>query len=172
MQRIRPVLLSIAAAWALLVLPSSAQTSKSEFGIREEEPRTGSMIKRYIVYGSALPVNKRYHEFTPEEKALLNQFYEKIEPGDEPPFPVDGLRPILEAVQKAQAKLLVQGDLILLVEVAANGEPTQVKAIGAPSPEMVNFAASLLLVTKFKPAICSGQPCKMEFPFRYNFRVE
>jgi hypothetical protein len=46
---------------------------------------------------------------------------------------------------------------------------SEVKAIGSPSPEMTQFAASVLLLTKFKPAICGGQPCKMDYPFRFAF---
>jgi len=37
---------------------------------------------------------------------------------------------------------------------------------------MTKFESSVLLLTKFKPAVCAGKPCKMQFPFRFKFRVE
>jgi hypothetical protein len=166
-------------AAALLVLlaacgatpPTSSQPLKPEYTIRADDPPVGSRIKRVEVSGSALPINKRYHELTPAEKTILHGYYESIATGDEPPFPAEGLRPIHDAIRRAQAKLLVRGELLLIVEVSSTGLPTEVKAIGAPSPEMVQFAASVLLLTKFKPAVCGGTPCKMQFPFRYSFSV-
>ena len=157
---------------ALLTVPCLAQTPKPEYGIKEAEARTGSAIKRYEVQGSPIAINKRYNELSIAERASLNQYYEKMEPGDEPPFPSEGLKPIHEAIRKGQAKLLVTGELILLATVGATGEVLEIKAIGSPSPEMTQFAASALFLTKFKPGLCQGQPCKMEFPFRFNFRVQ
>jgi hypothetical protein len=161
----------VAACIALLTISCLAQTPKPEYGIREAEPRTGSAIRRYEVEGSRIAINKRYSELSTEEKASLNQYYEMVEPGDEPPFPSDGLKPIHEAIRKGQGRLLVVGELILLATVSAAGEVIEVKAIGSPSPEMTKFAASVLLLTKFKPALCQGQPCKMDYPFRFVFHV-
>jgi hypothetical protein len=61
---------------------------------------------------------------------------------------------------------------MLIATVEANGEVSSVKAIGSPSPEMTKFASTILLLTKFKPAICSGHPCRMDFPLWYEFQVE
>ena len=149
-----------------------AQTSLPQYGIKEDQPRTGSIIKRNLVFGRRVPNNKRYDELTADEKASVKGYYEQMEPGDEPPFPTDGLRSIDSALLKAQAKLLISGELTLVASVDADGQVTEVKTIGSPSPEMTRFAASVLLLTKFKPALCLGQPCRMEFPFRYLFRVE
>jgi hypothetical protein len=99
----------------------------------------------------------------------VHRWYESIAPGDEPPFPLDGLKPV---VWKGQAKLLGTGELFLIATVEANGVVAQVKAIGSPSPEMTKFASTVLLLTKFKPAVCAGRPCKMDFPLWYSFRVE
>jgi hypothetical protein len=155
---------------ALLTTPCLAETAKPEYGIREEA-LTGSAIKSYGVQGSPIAINKRYSELSVEERASLNRYYEKMEPGDEPPFPSDGLKPVYEAIRKGQAKLLVEGELILVATVSDKGEVTEVKAVGSPSPEMTQFAASVLFLTKFKPAVCQGQPCKMDYPFRLAFRL-
>lgn len=53
--------------------------------------------------------------------------------------------------------------------VGADGKVTEVKAIGSPGAEMVQYAGAVLILTKFKPAVCSGRPCRMEFPLRQYF---
>jgi hypothetical protein len=170
-----PYRLKLAAAGlgaTLLAAADCAQSAMDGYGIREVDPRLGSLIRRYAVSGSSLPIDKRYSELTAEEKAIVIGWYEKVEAGDEPPFPVDGLRPIYDALRKAQANLLVGGELILVADVGADGKPTRVTALGSPSSEMTKFASSVLLLTKFKPAVCGGKPCKMQFPFRFKFHVE
>ena len=62
--------------------------------------------------------------------------------------------------------------MVLVASVATDGTVSEVKAIGSPSPEMAKAAASIILLSKFKPAVCKGEPCKMEFPFTFKFVVE
>jgi hypothetical protein len=162
-------------ALSTLVLASAScsgvKAQTPEYGIKADRPATGSAIRPYAVRGSAIPVNKTYAELSPEERQVVNTWYEHIQPGDEPPFPLEGLRPIYDALSKAQAKLLAQGELYIFATVDAKGQVTSTKIIGNPSPEMTKFAASLLLLTKFKPAVCGGAPCIMDFPLRHVFVV-
>jgi hypothetical protein len=37
--------------------------------------------------------------------------------------------------------------------------------------DMANFAGKVLLLTAFKPAVCRGRPCRMDFPLMYEFVV-
>jgi hypothetical protein len=148
------------------------QTSNPEYSIKFENPPIGSHIRRDAMRGSPIPINRSYHELTPEQRAIVHRWYESIAPGDEPPFPLDGLKPVHDAIRKVQTKLLVAGELFLIATVEANGEVAQVKAIGSPGPEMTKFASTIVLLTKFKPAVCAGRPCKMDFPLWYVFRVE
>ena len=131
----------------------------------------GSSIRRYRVEGGGIPFDKRYDEMTAEEKAAVKALYEKIEPGDEPPFPANGMLSIHDAVSRAQKKLAVTGDLTVVATVSPSGDVLQVKAIGSPSEPMVKFVAAILYRTKFKPAICHGVPCKMDFPIFYRFNL-
>jgi hypothetical protein len=161
----------------LVLLPvlsgqAQSQTAPPAFSIKESEPRLGSRIKRNIAWSTTIPLNFRYHELSAEQRQAFHLNYEQIADGDEPPFPADGLRPIVEALSKAQRKLLVKGDLRLLVDVDANGDAISVSAVGSPSPEMTKVAASVLLLTKYKPALCAGQACKMQYPFNLSFRLE
>lgn len=125
-----------------------------------------------IARSTHIPFDKRYAELTLEQKAVLNSMYESMAPQDEPPFPMDGLIPIVKAMYAAQAKLLVTGTIKLIVNVSAAGEATSVTAIGSLSPEMTRFAASILAVTKYKPALCGGTPCEQKYPFILDFEVQ
>lgn len=161
--------LALAAGSALL--PSHAQ-SDAQYRLRESEPRTGTHIPREISRGSRLPINKRYEELSPDDKAALNSVYEDMGPGDEPPFPAEGLRPLHQAIAGAQQRLLVTGALTLVATVAPDGRVDAVKAIGSPSPEMTRTASTILLLTRFKPALCKGSPCKMDYAFHFVFGRE
>src|SRR5437868_601626 len=101
--------------------PAFSQDVRSQYRISEDEARTGSLIRREIVRTENIPVNKKYHELSPEEKLALHSDYENIAPGDEPPFPAEGLKPIFDAVAKAQAKLLVSGTLRPVADVDRDG---------------------------------------------------
>ena len=160
----------LVAACAMLA-PAARAQSGPEYALRGDAP-TGSAIRSKLVTGGTLPMNKRYDEFTAEEKEALNRNYESIGPGDEPPFPANGLKSIYASLARAQQKLLVTGDFSLIATVDAEGNVTQVKALGDPDPEMTRVVATILTLTKFKPALCKGVPCKMDFPFRMRFSVK
>ena len=90
---------------------------------------------------------------------------------DEPPYPEHGLRQILEAVHEFQQRLLVDGAMFLAVSVNASGVATGVKVYRSPDKQLTRAMADVLLLTKYKPAVCHGVPCKMDYPFRFQFKV-
>jgi len=140
---LRPLpLIAVAASFQAISPPVLAQAS--HYGLREDEPPVGSSIRRYRVEGGGIPFDKRYDEMTAEEKAAVKALYEKIEPGDEPPFPANGMLSIHDAVSRAQKKLAVTGDLTVVATVSPSGDVLQVKAIGSPSEPMVKFVAAIL----------------------------
>lgn len=153
------------------VASALAQT-RPEYTIREDAPRTGSLIRKAAVGPAAVPVNLPYEQMTAEDRAKFNENYEQIPAGDEPPFPRHGLREVFDPIRKAQGRLLVRGDLFLVATIDPSGEAVEVTVIGSPSPEMTRFAAEILLLTKYKPAMCGGKPCTMQFPLRMRFNVE
>lgn len=81
------------------------------------------------------------------------------------------LAPIYKSIAAGQQKLLVKGPLSMDVEVEADGTPSRIFVHESPSPEMTRFAASVLMFEQYKPAVCSGQPCRMAVPFRMQFAV-
>jgi hypothetical protein len=164
--------LLVLASLAAFGIAHSAELPEAEFSIRESVAQTGSNIRREVIWGGSIPLNRTYAQLTPEQKATVHALYERIEPGDEPPFPAEGLKPILVAIWKGQSKRLVSGLLTLAADVDASGDVTKVEVYDSPDPVFTNFAASVLMLTKFKPAVCKGVPCRMQYPFGMNLRIQ
>lgn len=157
---------------AVLFSGAGLAQERPEYSIREDQPRTGSHIRQDVASSTSIPINLPYEKLSPEEQSNFHSNYESIAAGDEPPFPRKGLRALLDPIRKAQAKLRVRGDLFLVATIGPDGKAREVAAFSSPSPEMTQFAAQVLMLTPFKPAICSGNPCAMDFPLKVAFRVE
>lgn len=163
--------LALCTAGWMNVAQAQEEPKRSQYSIKEDDPPTGSAIRRNAVGSFSVPINKRYDELSSEERQALNRSYEHIDEGDEPPFPAEGLKPLLKAIYAIQGKLLVTGKLFLVADVEPDGHVSQVKAEGSPSAEMTKYAGAALMLTKFKPAVCKGRPCKMQFPLEMIFKV-
>ena len=119
----------------------------------------------------AIPLNRRYSELTRDQQAILKSRYEAIAENDEPPFPVDGLEPLFAAISKGQQKSLAQGVMEIQVEIDANGDAKAARVFQSPDADLTRFAASVLMLSKYKPGVCAGTPCAMAYPFRMTFSV-
>jgi hypothetical protein len=127
---------------------------------------TGTIIKKEVRWDSKIPLDKTYGQLTPQQKEYLHAMYESLKPGDEPPFPLDGIKPIITAINKGQRLVRARGELNLTVMVGPDGKAREVADYGSTrNDEILKFAASILLLTKYKPAVCSGKPCAGQFPF-------
>jgi hypothetical protein len=149
-----------ALGFSFFAVAASAQSQTvagtPQYGIKEDMPRTGSHIRRDAVRPTNIAINRGYADLSPEERQRFLENYENLPAGDEPPFPVEGLRALLDPILKAQQKLLVKGDLFLIATIDAK----------------TKVAASIFYLTKFKPAVCGGSGCQMEFPLRLSFVVD
>jgi hypothetical protein len=150
--------------------PAPAQLPEKRFSIRGDRP-IGSNIASEDVTGF-VPFDKSYAELTPDQQAAVKKPYRALEEGDEPPYPLHGLKPIYDWLKKAQNKVLIRGDLRLDVLVGKDGNALSVTAIGSPSPEITKFATLVVMKEKYKPAVCRGTPCDMIFPFNMQFTME
>lgn len=173
----RPALPAAAALaiGLLAALPATAANDgeKASTQLLQEEPTTGSRIRRELARSPTIPLNKRYEDFTLEQKAALASQYESMGEGDEPPFPKDGMAPILRAIEKANRRIGASGPMSVLVDVNAEGSAVGVSSLNpSADPQMLRFVAQVLMLTRFKPALCKGVPCAMQFPFRATFRLE
>jgi hypothetical protein len=152
---------------ALGVAAQGAGTPKS-FAIKQDDLSVGSNIRRGQVWGP-LPYDKTYEELSEEERRLFKSRYVQMRDGDEPPFPVEGLGPLYTGISKvmrsADAGL---GVLEMDVLVDAAGVPAKVEVLKSPDPKLAGLAARVAMLTRFKPALCNGEPCAMGFPVRIN----
>jgi hypothetical protein len=142
------------------------------YALKQSVPTIGSNIPRRVVTGSQVPINRRYGELTREEQDIVKSRYEAMMPLDEPPYPINGLVPVFEAVHEIQRKVLAQGDLSMFVDVDSQGQATSVSVMKSPDPTLTRAVAQVLMLTKYKPAVCGGKPCSMGYPFRMSFAVE
>ena len=153
---------------------SSGQASKAEpdplYELKEPQARTGSILIKDQVTHSEVPLNRTYQELSPEEKARVHYWYEYIGENDEPPYPAKGLAPIYKAIGHARNIAPGQGELFMAVTVDAKGHAKEVQVLKSPGKQMSEFVAYVLLMTKYKPALCDGEPCQMQFPLVVQFK--
>ena len=173
-----PRLLLLAAFSVFACSAAHAQLGKTEHGIPDAPTlltnvpttSTGSMLKKRLRWTSTIPLNKTYEELTAEQKAEFRAMYESIPDTTEPPFPIKGLKPVFSAIQQGQDIMQARGELDYAVTVGPDGKATYVESHkelgGANAREMTNYVASVLMMAKYKPAVCDGQPCTMQFPFK------
>lgn len=150
------------AAMAALVFSTAALADQPPVYKFRDLPRTGSHLPRNVAT-SPLPFDKRYGDFTEAQKDVLRRQYEALEAGDEPPFPMHGLGPLFRIVAKLDRSLLTAGPVKAAVQVDAEGKPVAVRMLDAPNDYLTNFIAKLLMLERYKPALCKGQPCGQDY---------
>ncbi len=170
--RRRYLCLLFACAGAAAQAPSPERAPHPQKVIRFDEPETGTRIRSIAVWSTRLPLNLSYEQLSPEDRALFHRHYEAMPPGDEPPYPLSGIRALIDPVRSAQQRRLAVGELLLIATVDPQGVVTEVQIVGEADPTMAKVAARALAVAKFKPAVCSGQPCIGQFPLSLSFAVQ
>lgn len=165
----------LAALLSLLPLGTYAEDVNEpvepQYSIKEDEPALGTRIRHEQMTGSNVALNLPYERLPEKDKAALHAQWEHIAPGDEPPFPLKGLIALWDPLRQAQQKLGEEGSLFAVATVGADGRVTDVNVYKSPGQKMTRVVSQLLMLTPFKPAVCGGQPCQMDFPLRMNFSV-
>jgi len=118
---------------------------------------------------SAAPFDGRYAELSPQQKAALADDYQNLPAGDEPPYPLYGLRHMIRPLVQYADVAGPVGPLVASVVVDSQGKPGAVTIYRSPDPEVARIVAAALSFEKFKPAVCHGQPCKMDYVLRLEF---
>jgi len=168
----RCVLVGLAVALAGVQARGDDALPSAEYIIKQEQPTLGTNIPRRVSEASEIPINRTYAQLTKEEQQLVKSQYEAMADGDEPPFPVAGLKPIYVAITKVHREVMERGELSMHADIDAGGNVTGVAVYHSPDPKITRAAANILVLTKFKPAVCGGAPCKMGFPLRIVFKVD
>ena len=163
-------LISVGLVTLWLLFPAVV-VAADETSLYQETPTTGTSILRKIVVGGRLPIRKTYEQLSDEHKLVVKNYYNNMPEGDEPPYPKYGLVSIYKPIVKLQERLQGRGDVEMYVTVDAKGSPLSVSVYKTPDTDVSKAIASVLMLTEFKPAICSGKPCTMEFPLVLTLTV-
>jgi len=118
----------------------------------------------------ALPNDRSYAQLSPEQKAVLRAEYDSVGPNDEPPYPKYGLSEVADAVARMPVRAPIDGEVVLTVRVDERGDAKSVSIYKSPDGRLSNVIAATLTRTKFKPGLCEGRPCAMDYVFRFHFK--
>jgi hypothetical protein len=161
------MLKSLIPALALALLPAGAAVAQSSASTAAYAPRTGEALPP----GAAYPMKKKFDSLSPAERAALRALYDGMPEKDEPPFPQTGLAPIMSEVAELAGIAKVTGLVSIFVNVDASGNATGVRVMKAPNIDVAKAISFILVQAKYKPAMCNGAACAMEFPFRFNLTL-
>ena len=157
---------ALTPAWA-----ADSPAPEPEYAFKADAPmrlRGGPVDVRW----QAVPFNRTYAQLSPTERTAFKSLYVDMPEADEPPFPAGGLKDIYEPIGQGQAALGATGLVVMEVVVGADGKPQEVHVLRSPNKRVTQFVAGVAMVTAFKPAVCSGQPCRARFPIRAQFKME
>ena len=161
---------TMARAATLCVLWAASAGAADPYSVREAIPETGTNIARPAVYWP-IPVSKSYEELTAAERRWVRDQYVRMGERDEPPYPRDGMAPILGEVALVQLHERGRGLVHLAVRVDARGEPLGVAVLKTPEPVLAKALSVTLMNTRYKPAMCDGTPCAGDFSFQYDLQL-
>jgi hypothetical protein len=153
---------------AFMPVASAQELPRKQFEIRVEE--TGTRLGRAAIR-STLPLNRRYAELEDAEKAMVRADYEGMPAGDEPPFPAHGLLPIFNDINEAMNKYRFFGTLTAVADVDGDGKVRHVDVFGNVDRTVASFVTRVLFAAPFKPGVCAGKPCNMQYMLRMNFTL-
>ena len=176
MPLIRPHLLALLAlAWWLPGAGVQAQPSKPvatadmpRYHLRESHADTGTTLLQMKMRDSLIPFDQPYSGLSPQQQALIKDQYEPMAEGDEPPYPRDGLRAVVDAVLKVADYTRDSGVVTLHLEINPQGGVHAVRVLQSPDMEFSKLVAREMVDLPFKPAVCQGRPCRMAYLVNYN----
>jgi hypothetical protein len=149
-------------------LPPLPPVEKRLFRITNTEVQLASLIP--VETAQSLVSGARWADLTENERRVIKADYPALEEGDEPPFPIDGMRRLHAAMVKVgYVDSSFTGYFHMNVLVGADGKPKSATVVGKLPPEAAQYLGGVLMITTYKPAMCHGQPCEMLFPLVTHF---
>jgi len=127
---------------------------------------TGSHVERHLTWSATLPFDRTYAELTAAQQAHVREQYSELAPGEEPPYPLGGMRAIFRLVDRNVDQLAgrqEKGPLVAVAKVDDQGVVTQVSVFRTPSPRVTAAITSALVNTPFQPARRNGAPVAMDY---------
>lgn len=117
-----------------------------------------------------------YATISDAAKQRYRSNYENLPPEDEAPYPLEGQDAITSQIVRLNQRIFAVGNLVATVLVDESGKPHSVTFYSLPRSDVdVSEAkirktyAAVLMGVAYKPAICGGKPCVMEFIYKAEF---
>jgi hypothetical protein len=154
----------LSTAIALLLCYMAAASSAAGFAIKQEQPDLGSQLRRRIGF-SSFPLDKTYPELGEPGLRVVREAFQKLRPGDDPPFPETSLRSVITLVESARQETDGPLRIHLVMQVDENGSAKLLAGAETTNEQLLANIVSVLTAVKFRPGRCDGKPCMMEFPF-------
>ncbi len=161
----------IALASALILASAPVYAEKEELYHVYGDAPTGTRLKPKII-SSPTPLDASYEELSEEHKAKIRANYSNMPETDEPPFPTGGLMPIWEAISEQRHPNDQRGKVMAVATVNAEGKVEKVAMYDTTSTHMTKLVANALMYTPFKPAVCNGEPCEMDFILEATLNID
>jgi len=158
----------VLAAGAIALAGAQLAAAGGPYVIRDDYPAAGSNINRALL-SSGVSFDKRYADLAADEQALVRSKYPALAAGDEPPYPKDGLTPVIRVMVHRQDRP-DPGRVDVGVRVDPEGRAQSVAVYATPDPETAKVVAYALMGSDYKPAKCAGQACAGEYRFDFEFR--
>ncbi|MFC4161210.1 energy transducer TonB [Chitinimonas lacunae] len=118
---------------------------------------------------SPVPFDKRYEQLNEAERTALRS-RQTLPAECEPPFPLEGWRPLFEQLTRYQARsgIDVAGQMAFTLQVDQAGTVTDVTIQRSPSERLNRMASQLLRDVPFKPARCKGEASAMAYKLDFE----
>ena len=158
--------LALASVMAGCVLSAQAAETDARY-YTVTDTLVGSLLPQTILRGR-VPFDRTYGELTAAQKDVLFQDYESLAPGDEPPFPLYGVHHVIAPLVRFADTWNPVGPLVASVEVDALGNAVSVTTYQSPDPQLTRVVGAALALEKYKPALCKGRPCAMQYVLRLD----
>jgi hypothetical protein len=155
-----------AATAALVLLPDAQAQTQSPpptLILKEDEAHVGSNLRRPRIEAEALPLNHTYEQLSEADRRRLHEVYPDLKEGDEPPYPLRGLRAVYEPLSRDREGVIDE-PMQARIMVGPDGRMQSLKMIKSPGFRAEAFLTKVMSKVEFKPARCGGEPCAMEFP--------
>lgn len=124
---------------------------------------------------SSFPLTAGWDRLTSEQKQAFQSLYATLEKGDEPPYPIKGPGDFYRVASAAAGTFGRSNDALgtlrLYVLVGKDGSPLRISQVGTFDKDIMRYVAAQAMNTRFKPAMCHGEPCEMMYPVSVHINV-
>ncbi|MNM18950.1 MORN repeat protein [compost metagenome] len=147
-----------------------APISTQRFQVKHHQASVGSHLADVAASGYIVPPEKSYARLTPDQQRVVKHaYYPVLQEDDVPPYLANGNAELSRTLSSVVGRLDKVGEIHANVSVDEQGTPRSVALLKVPSRQAGEMVASVLMLAKYTPGRCGGQPCAMAVPFRFSF---